>query len=48
MVGDAIKIVADQKGCEDFDDTYEQILPYDDFESYYIWNEAQKLFELMC
>lgn len=48
MVGDAIKIVADQKGCADFDDTYEQILPYDDFENYYIWNEAQKLFEMMC
>jgi hypothetical protein len=23
-------------------------LPYEEFSGYYIWNEAQKLFELMC
>ena len=40
VMGDAIRIVSDLKtSCEDYDDTFEQILPHTDMnEDYYIWN----------
>jgi len=42
VIGDAIKIVSEQAGCPEFDETFEQILPMEDgeFDSYYIWNKA--------
>jgi hypothetical protein len=48
IIGEAIKIVSGQ-GKDDFDGTFEQILPVEDgtFDEYYLWNRATKLFELM-
>ena len=48
VVADAIRIVTGQ-GTTEFEGTYEQLLPSEDdeFESYYIWNRALTLFELM-
>lgn len=48
VIGDAISIVTEKQGCADFDDTFEQLLPQEGMEHYYIWNKAQQLFELMC
>ena len=48
VVADAIRIVTGA-GTGEFEGTYEQILPSEeeDYESYYIWNRALMLFELM-
>ena len=48
VIGEAIKIVSGQ-GNDDYDGTYEKILPVEDgsFDGYYIWNRATELFELM-
>jgi hypothetical protein len=48
VIGEAFKIVSGQ-GNDDYDGTYEKILPVEDgtFDDYYIWNRATELFELM-
>ena len=48
VIGEAIKIVSGQ-GNEEYDGTYEKVLPVEDgsFDTYYIWNRAMELFELM-
>ena len=48
VIGDACRIVGDQAGCEEFDDTFEKIEINDEDQDYYIWNRATKLFELMA
>jgi hypothetical protein len=49
VIGDAVRIVADAPtDCDEFDDTFEQLLPDPEMEEYYVWNKAQYLFELMC
>ena len=48
VIGDAVRIVTDQPGAKEFEDTYEQILPHEELDGYYVWNRAQNLFELMA
>lgn len=40
VMGDAISIVTGQKGCSDFDGTFEQLLPEQGFDDFYIWNRV--------
>ena len=40
VIGDAVRIVTDQPGAKEFEDTYEQILPHEELDGYYVWNRA--------
>jgi tubulin polyglutamylase TTLL11 len=45
VIGDACRIVGNQSGCEDFDNTFEELSGLDEFG---VWNRATRLFELMA
>ena len=50
VVAEAIRIVTGE-GTDEYEGTYEQILPHEDatedYDEYYIWNRALELFELI-
>lgn len=46
VVTETIRIVSG-KGTDEYDGAFEQLLPDDDMEQYYVWNRAQQLYELM-
>jgi hypothetical protein len=49
VVSEAIRIVTGE-GNDEYDGSFEQILPYeepDNEDDYYIWNKGQHLFDLM-